>query len=360
MKKTFKVLGILFAVIILAAVIYVVYVFTAYYRLPDKLTLEVVRSGENLYFEEEARPETGKTYRIMTYNVGFGAYLPEYSFFMDGGKYSWAKDEESVLAAISGAGELITEINPDFALIQEVDIDGTRSYHINELQLLNQFIKGYYYDFAQNYDSPFLFFPPWQPHGANKAGIVTYSKSEITDTMRRSFPISKSFSKLIDLDRCYSISRIPLKDGETSLCLYNVHLSAYEKKGNIREEQLAMLMEDMRSDYQNGNYVICGGDFNHDLKAASDAEATVSWAYPLPRESLPEGFSLPLDSLGNKEETHNSSRNADAPYDPATAYTVTLDGIIISDNIKAVSYDCPDLGYRFSDHDPVIMEFILE
>lgn len=38
-----------------------------------------------------------KEYSALTYNIGFGAYTPDFSFFMDGGKFSWAKSKDSVL-----------------------------------------------------------------------------------------------------------------------------------------------------------------------------------------------------------------------------------------------------------------------
>ena len=188
MKKAGKRIGIIILVILLIVAAYLVYVMVSYHRLPDKLTLEVNRTGNQGAFEEDRQVEVGKYYWIMTYNIGFGAYRNDYSFFMDGGRSSWAKDEESVTAGICGMGDIVNTVNPDFVLLQEVDIDGTRSYHVNELELMNQFVTGYYYTFAENYDSPFLLFPPWEPHGANQAGIVTYSRIEITDTMRRSLP----------------------------------------------------------------------------------------------------------------------------------------------------------------------------
>lgn len=359
MKKLFKRIIIILLVIVLVFGAYAAYVLGTYYRLPDKLTLEVKRSGENSRFIEDFTVTPGDAYFIMTYNIGFGAYRSDYSFFMDGGKSSWAKDEESLISAVCGMGESINETNPDFILLQEIDIDGTRSYHVNELELLNQFLKGYYYDFAQDYDSPFLFFPPWEPHGANKSGIAVYSRAEITESMRRSLPISESFSKLVDLDRCYSISRIPTQNGR-QLCIYNVHTSAYGGSDEIRQAQLSTLFGDMAADYAKGNYVICGGDFNHNLKEDSQENAP-EWAYPFPRESLPEGFRMALDSAKDiSEVAHNTCRSAETPYDAETTYTVTLDGFIVSDNVRVNYYNHMDWGYEFSDHDPVLMQFILE
>ena len=85
--------------------------------------------------------------------------------------------------------------------------------------------------FAQNYDSPYLFYPLIQPHGANQSGIVTLSRHPIASAARRELPVESGFMKLLDLDRCYSVSRIP-----TALVLYNLHLSAYTSDGAIATE----------------------------------------------------------------------------------------------------------------------------
>ena len=155
LKKILRRIGILLAVLLAVCIGYVIYVMVAYYRLPDNQPLTVSQSGEYAQFEDRAPVTTRKAYWVMTYNIGFGAYQRDYSFFMDGGKYSRARDEESVIADICGVGDVINNTAADFVFLQEVDIDGTRSYHVNELELLNEFVTGYYYTFAQNYDSPY-------------------------------------------------------------------------------------------------------------------------------------------------------------------------------------------------------------
>lgn len=70
--------------------------------------------------------------------------------------------------------------------------------------------------------------------------------------------------KLLDLDRCYSVSRIPTASGK-ELVLYNLHLSAYTSDGAIATEQLELLCADMLAEYEAGNYCVAGGDFNKDL-----------------------------------------------------------------------------------------------
>ena len=101
--------------------IYIIYLFASYHRIEDNLELTVEKpSGVATDNPEstEKQLQTGKEYSALTYNIGFGAYTPDFSFFMDGGKSSWAKSKESVLETIQGAGALAASYDPDFALIQ--------------------------------------------------------------------------------------------------------------------------------------------------------------------------------------------------------------------------------------------------
>ena len=227
--------------------------------------------------------------------------------------------------------------------------------------MLRSLLPEYTTVFAQNYDSAFLFYPFTQPHGSSRAGLGLFSKYPVSSALRRSFPISTSFSKFFDLDRCYSVSRIPVDNGK-ELVIFNLHMSAYGNSDAIRQGQIEMLCNDMAKEYEAGNYVLCGGDFNHDLKASEeDTESCESWAFPFPRTELPEHFAFCLDLLSSEEQAAlwNSARNADMEYVPGVTYTVTLDGFIISDNIECLSYENVNTGYSYSDHDPVKIEFVL-
>ncbi|OLA08623.1 endonuclease/exonuclease/phosphatase family protein [Blautia luti] len=375
-KKVIKITGIILLALVIVLAAYIIYLYASYHRIPDNQELQVEEISQNTEAGNELTTE--KNYSALTYNIGFGAYTPDFSFFMDGGKSSWAKSKDSVKETIKGAGELVASKDPDFALVQEIDLDATRSYHVNEYSILKENIPAYNCVFAQNYDSAFLFYPFTQPHGKSKAGLALFSKYPITGSMRRSFPISTSFTKFFDLDRCYSISRVPVDNGK-ELVIFELHMSAYGNSDAIREGQIRMLSEDMQKEYEAGNYVICGGDFNHDLKAvdtqlkASDADNNTqtgsedsaepeSWAYPFPRSELPEHFSFCLDQLSEDEKNNlwNSARNADMEYVPGETYTVTLDGFIISDNVECTKYENVNTGYSYSDHDPVYMEFQLK
>jgi hypothetical protein len=70
---------------------------------------------------------------------------------------------------------------------------------------------------------------------------------------------------------------------------------------------------------------------------------------------------MAIDRVRDAEDVaHNTCRSAKTPYDEETTYTVTLDGFIVSDNVIVNFYQNMDWGYEFSDHDPVLMQFILD
>lgn len=358
-KKLLRGLLCLLLALALAVGGYVIYVFAAYYRVEDNQILEV-QTIHDYGLDRELR--TGEEYRLASYNIGFGAYSDDYSFFMDGGRESRARSPEAVWENVSGAVSAVGELDPDLLLLQEVDVDGTRSYHQDEWALVCS-LTGYLHGtFAQNYDSPYLFWPLLEPHGANRAGQVTCSAFPIASALRRQLPIENGFMKLVDCDRCYSVQRVPMAEGGRELVLYNLHLSAYTSDGAIAEEQLEMLFADMLSEYEKGNYTIAGGDFNKDLLGNSSEIFGVSgpaytWAQPIPASLVPEGLTIiaPFD----EENPAASCRNADRPYGPDN-YRVTVDGFIVSDNVEVRRARVWETGFRWSDHNPVYMDFVLQ
>lgn len=353
-KILFSVLAVVCAVL-LVVVGYVVYLFADYGRLDDNLALSVKEGSGALASE-------GEEYSIMTYNVGFCAYLPDFGFFMDGGTESRAKSKESVLNTLGGVKQLIGGLSLDFIMLEEVDERATRSYKINQREFFENAFSSYDSVYAQNYDSSYLFYPIFEPHGKSKAGMITFSKYNLKDNaIRRSLPIENSLMKFFDLDRCYSVSRVELSNGK-ELVLFTAHLSAYTSDGSIANEQIEMLTAQMQEEFEKGNYVICGGDFNKDLLGNSveifgRSGEGQTWAQPFPMEYLHE-TNLRLVSSLDENKPLASCRNADGPYNE-NQFILTVDGFIVSENVTVNSCEVIGGDFKYSDHNPVVMKFVL-
>lgn len=354
MKKLLKILLILVAMVLAALLIYCAYLLLSYDRIEDNMALTPTGTAE---FETA---QTDKTYTIATQNIGFGAYTANYTFFMDGGTQSWAESPESVVACVDAAAQTVGGFSPDFILFQEVDTDSTRSYHIDELQQLEVAFPQYACVPAVNFHSSYLLYPFYQPHGASRSCIATFSRVAVSSALRRSLPISTGISKFVDLDRCYSVTRIPVENGR-ELVLYNVHLSAYGGSDEIRTAQMTMLFNDMKAEYDAGNYCVCGGDFNHDFTGDSTqtlnggSNVEFGWAQPFPTQLLPQGI---LRCTGYTDGLLPTCRNCDIPYQ-AGNFTVIVDGFLVSDNVTVTELRNIETDFVYSDHNPVVMQFSL-
>ena len=356
MKTILKILLVLILVVVIAAVGYFAYILIDYSRIEDNLALTPQGKAGLTVADKHI------TYTIVTQNLGFGAYSQDFTFFMDGGKESWGRSEEEVTANINAGATTVKSFLPDFVLFQEVDFDSTRSYHIDESKLLTKQFEEYAFTTAINYHSAFLMYPLTKPHGASNSEIMTLSRYAISAGLRRSLPISTGFSKFLDLDRCYSKSRVDVTDGK-ELVLYNVHLSAYGGSDEIRAGQMTMLFNDMKEEYEKGNYCVCGGDFNHDFTGTSTKdlnggeEVDFGWAQPFPEDLLPGCITRCTNYSGDK--LYPTCRNCDVPYEEGN-FTIIVDGFLVTSNVTCVSVENVNKKFVYSDHNPVRMQFILK
>lgn len=362
LKKIAKILGCMIGFSAIVLLVYVVYLFVTYDRIEDKQLQSIGVPQEGIKAETAGVP-LEKALSVYSYNIGFGAYTPEFTFFMDGGTESRAANKESVINAVTGAADAIAGREPDFAMFQEVDTDSDRAHHVDENKILGDRMPEYYEVFAFNFHSAYLFYPFFKPHGKSESGLALFSRYPIASSLRRSFPISMGLSKFVDLDRCYTVSRLPVENSDKELVLINLHMTAYGNSDEIRDGQVQMLVEEMQAEIDAGNYIICGGDFNHNLRAdEDDKEKPAEWAYPFPRSRLPQEVCFAMDLLpeGEREALGATNRDTSIPYTGGEEGTLLLDGFIISDNIQMISYTNLSTGFLYSDHEPVEMIFQLK
>lgn len=386
MKLIFKILkSILCLIGILVLVVgwYVGYVLLQYYRIDDNQTLKVENNVSN-------KVELNTEYSISTYNIGFGAYNQDYTFFMDtgimsdgtvvSGEHATAVSKDIVLEDTNGAINTIKTFNPDFALFQEVDTESSRSYNVNQYQMIKNEFNTYTSTFAVNFHSAYLLYPFNDPIGQIDSGIATMSKYSIESSSRKSFTITDNMiNKLFDLDRCFSVSYLPIKDSNKYLVLMNIHMSAYDEGGVIRAKQMEELNTFMLSEYNKGNYIVAGGDFNHDLLTNNPDYNYSIVNIPFNdnfTQLTPPWLSFLFDNNGKSPindkfsviaaDNSPTCRDADIKWIPGTTYVSVIDGFIISDNVEVTHKEnlqtrtSNKVGFAYSDHEPATMKFILK
>lgn len=246
-----------------------------------------------------------------------------------------------------------------------------RSYHVNQDEMIRNSFNGFDSVYAVNYHSAFLFYPFSDPIGKSNSGLTTLSKYELKSAMRKSYPLSNGFDKFFDLDRCFSISRIEL-EGTKELVLVNSHMSAYDEGGKIRAEQIKVMKSFFDEEVKKGNYVIFGGDFNHDLLKNNpnyqyESGNEPDWMHfsqlkPDWLASIDYESDLTSNMQVAVSDNAPTCRDADLPligYENVL-YKSVIDGFIVSKNIEIIEVTNIDNGFEYSDHQPVVLSFSLK
>jgi endonuclease/exonuclease/phosphatase family metal-dependent hydrolase len=289
---------------------------------------------------------------ILTWNIGYCGLDKAMDFFYDGGTKVITPEVNCVQNLSAVLHFLKSNDSVDFIFLQEVDRNSKRSYKTDQYKAITDHLENFSAYFATNYDVFFVPVPPESPMGKVFSGIAMLSKSEPSSSIRYSFPGQYGFPKqLFMLDRCFLVNRYPLKNGR-ELIIINTHNEAFDS-GEIRKAQMVYLKNFMVSEYNNGNYVVAGGDWNQsppDLKPEFSGNQINRNQMVIQHDYLPSAWTWAYDNQ------IPSNRTVTAAYDPATTTTTVIDFFLLSPNIESISVKCINLKFENSDHNPVILK----
>lgn len=302
--------------------------------------------------------KSGQELNILCWNIGYAGLGAQSDFFMDGGKESRAADKDQVIEYLNNIKATVDENAPDLLMLQEVDSDSGRTYRIDQRPYFAEGEDNTAY--AMNYACDFVPIPI-PPIGRVHSGLYTAAYGyEIAYAERIALPCPFTWPmSTANLKRCLLVSYLPIEGSEAKLVLVNLHLEAYDD-GEGKIAQTKQLRDFIKSEYEKGNYVIAGGDFNQIFPGGLEAypnEHPQLWTPGiLTDDILPEGWSFAYDL------TVPSCRLLNQPYNPAdTANTqhYVIDGFILSPNVELGQVQCLDLGFADSDHNPVSLRVTL-
>ena len=360
MKKVLRIIGAVLLIVLFAVVTVIGYLTVDEYKPADieDITIEG-KAGDAISLNQENN--------IMSWNIGYGALGDNADFFMDGGKMVYTADKARVEDNISAIASQIEDINPDILLLQEVDINSSRSYFTDEFATLikkvNSDVARYQNAFAYNFKVAFVPLPI-PPIGKANAGIGYMSAYETASAKRYTLPCPFSWPlRTFNLKRCLQVMRLPVDGSDKELVLINLHLEAYDE-GEGKIAQTNMLRDIMQKEADAGNYVIVAGDFNQTFSTTDIS------AFPL-LEGKWEAGTIDTSNFGNDFDFYADSSAPtcrsldqvliDAPdRDPQHFQYYVIDGFIVSKNVQVSNVHTFDLGFRNSDHNPVVMSFSLQ
>ncbi|MBU3876803.1 endonuclease [Faecalicatena sp. AGMB00832] len=348
-RKGLKIAGGIVLGIILILALAVGYLTIREYR-PD--AVEAVEPGNGT-----DTMKIGDSFTVLTYNTGYAGLSKDEDFFMDGGSKVQPESQALVEHNMKGISSILEKQNADVYFLQEVDRDSKRSFHIDEQKYYENALElpGM---FACNFKCDFVPYP-LPPIGKVTSGLVTMTDLNVTDASRIALPESFTWPvKTCNLKRCMLETRIPLEGSDKELVMINFHLEAYDS-GEGKIAQSKMLAEKLEAEYEKGNYVIAGGDFNQTFEGMEK--------YPIHNqddwvpgvvstEDIPEGFSFAVSDNVPTCRLLNGPYSGN--YDDSQVYV--LDGFIVSDNIQVQKVENIDTQFEYTDHQPVRLEAILK
>ena len=345
LKTAAKILGILVAIVLVAAVGLVTWLTVTEYKPEAVETVPVAGQASEALNQRE--------FTVLSWNLGYCALGEESDFFMDGGKEVRPDSEALVTKNRIGAEKWIAQTGADFTLLQEVDSDSGRSYGVDEVSLFRASWPNWDSAYALNYSCDFVPYP-LPPIGKVHSGLLSFNSFDVREARRISLPCPFSWPmRAANLKRCLLVERIPIEGSERELVLVNLHLEAYDD-GEGKKAQTEQLLRLLNEEYAKGNYVVAGGDWNQAFPGTLDA-------YPIHVKTWVPGVLDPAD-VGDWSFAFDASvptcRLLNQPYDPAdtenTQYYV-IDGFLVSPNLEVSAVETVDQGFAFSDHNPVLL-----
>lgn len=302
-------------------------------------------------------PSQGSTVSVMTWNIGYAGLGAGSDFFMDGGKNTASADKATVTKYLQGIAGTVAapENEADIHFFQEVDTNSQRSFRIDETQSLLDTDSF----FALNFSVAFIPYPI-PPIGSVHCGLLNTTHFKVESSKRIALPSPFSWPvRLANLKRCLLVNYIPIKNSDKYLAAVDLHLEAYDD-GEGKKMQTAVLQQFILSEYQKGNYVIAGGDFNQLFPGAAEAYPNTHpdlWTPgELSDDLLPEGFEYACDLDTPSCRLDNQPYNA---ADTVNTQYYVIDGFIFSPNITVSSVKTVDAGFADSDHNPVRLTMTL-
>ncbi len=298
------------------------------------------------------------------WNLGYGGLGQESEFFYDSGNllFSGGKmvrtTRKNVEKNNEGILNFVRNIQSDFFLFQEVDSSSKRSYYANQYQDIAGLLPDYAATFATNYKSnwvPIPVFEPWQAYGSTNSGLATYSRYEPKAVTRLQLPGTFPWpTRIFQLDRCVAVSRFATANGK-ELVVMNIHNSAYDKGGFIKQQQMVFLHDLFLAEYQKGNYVVIGGDWN---------QCPPNFRFDGFMPGKTQGYTqinidpeyLPQDWLWAYDTRVPTNRKIRTPFKAGETFVTLIDFFLVSPNVRVRQVKNIDQQFQFSDHHPVWME----
>lgn len=296
-------------------------------------------------------------FSLISWNLGYGGLGIGMDFFYDGGtRVRPARDYFD--QTIERIGNFLQQHDSiDFFLLQEVDRNSKRSYALDEVDWFSTKLPGFGIWFAPNYDCRFVPVPLFDPLGRVTSGLATCSRFQPDSVARYGFDKHVPWpNRLVYLKRCFLVSRYTLPDNR-QLIVLNIHNSAFDTTGTLRKREMEMLSQIMIHEYEAGNYLVAGGDWNANPpgfdpeqiltgdRVKQDPFTGLNTFFP--------GWKFVFDPVSP------TNRDVNTAYEKGATVTTIVDFFLLSPNIQVREIKTCSTGFEQTDHQPVSIQIAL-
>lgn len=354
-KKTMLYLLLIFSPAILFG-LYIVFVLAlgtiTDIKYQEKILLEENNKADNLIVDS--------TVTLLSWNIGYSSLGEKADFFLDGGKNIRSSKLEFKKYLKGIKKFLVTQKDKDFILLQEVDKNSKRSFKINQFELFNKIFENHSSVFSENFNVKYVPVPltDISPMGKVLSGLATYSKFKSIENYRLQYPGEYDWpTRIFHLDRCLLLKRISLESGK-ELVVINSHNSAYDG-GKLKPLEMQYLKTILEEEYQKGNYVIVGADWNqcppnfdYDTFSKNNSE-------DYSQTNIAEDY-LPKDWQWGFDAKIATNRKLSTFYEKGKTFTTLIDFYLVSPNVEILEVKTIDLDFKYSDHQPISLKVKLK
>jgi endonuclease/exonuclease/phosphatase family metal-dependent hydrolase len=195
--------------------------------------------------------------------------------------------------------------------------------------------------------------------GKVSAGLMQLQRFKPIEATRYSSPVNFTWPKRIFfLDRCFLVTKY-LLDNNKQLVIINLHNSAFDDGVVLRQGEIKLLKDLMMLEYNVGNYVIAGGDWNMSPPAAGTSpfksgESVKGGYQEIDKNIFPADWQWVFDSA------YPTNRDANVAYSKGYTPVNLIDFFLITPNIAVNEIRTLSYGFSYSDHNPVYLRVRLK
>jgi endonuclease/exonuclease/phosphatase family metal-dependent hydrolase len=304
----------------------------------------LVVNGDSTLKETSFLPDT---LTITSWNLGYSGLGAEGEFKADGGNRIFPVNENFVQKHIDNICSFVANDKSDIRIFQEV---AKKSHLIYEHDLYNS-LKSVLPSF-NNVFSPSVHLKHFPVIGRLYVGNCIFSQYKPASSMRYSLPAGDNFfTRPFTLKYNFIVQHYPITGSDKYWSIIDLHFSAFDKGGKLRQKQFEKLKSVLLDEYNKGNYVVAGGDWNQRLAKTNFSYTTeekyLFWIHDLPEDATPPGWSWGIDPR------FPTVRTLERPFHSGENYTCIIDGFLVSPNVTIESVTTINREFSDSDHNPV-------